>query len=191
MVQIGGHVVHRGPGKATPGIDGPLVAVEARECGQQRGVNIDQAARVVRHKSRGQDAHETGQHHQGGMVHIDGLHQSLVKRRARVRLVGKSPVVHHLGRQTQLSGHLQTFGIGPAADHGTHARLEFLVPCFSLGHLGDGRHVGAAARNQNHDVAHDWNYHERPQPRLALRQNRTIVLKVHEHQRPQQRLMER
>jgi hypothetical protein len=55
--------------------------------------------------------------------------------------------------------------------------LEFLVPIFSLGRLGDGRHVGAAARNQNHDVAHDWNYHEWPQPRLALRQNRTIVLK--------------
>jgi hypothetical protein len=82
-----------------------------------------------------------------------------------------------LSGQAQAGSHVQAHGIRSAADHRTHAGLKFVGPIIVLGSECDGSHVGAAARNQNHKVAHGVDYHERPQPWLALRQNRTIVLK--------------
>lgn len=55
------------------------VRMQAREHGQQRGMNIHQPAGVVIHKPRGQDAHETSQQHIIRLVPVDFLGQGRIE----------------------------------------------------------------------------------------------------------------
>jgi hypothetical protein len=50
-------------------------------------MNIHHPARVMRHKTRGQNPHETSQHHQGRLVRIYQRLQSGVKVGARPKVL--------------------------------------------------------------------------------------------------------
>ena len=54
VVEFGSDAVHGGSGKFAAGFDGALMRVQAREGGQQRGVDVEQSAFVVRHKAWGE-----------------------------------------------------------------------------------------------------------------------------------------
>ena len=58
VVEFCGHVVHGGSGKFAAGFDGALVGVEPRKGGQQRRVDVDELAFVMRHKAGREDTHE-------------------------------------------------------------------------------------------------------------------------------------
>ena len=70
MVQFGRHMMHRGPDKSATGIQGPLVRVQSRERGQQRGMNIEQAPGVAVNKPRRENTHEAGQYHQDALFWV-------------------------------------------------------------------------------------------------------------------------
>ena len=52
----------------------------------------------MRYKTWGEDAHETCQHHQVGLVLVDLGDQGSIKGFARVGLVGEGFVIDHSGR---------------------------------------------------------------------------------------------
>jgi len=126
------------------------VGVQPGKGRQQRGVDIDEPAAVVRDKARGQNAHEPGQHHQRRRVGVDALHQCRVKALAAV--IGL--VVHHGGGNALRLGKLQAAGLGLVADDRRHPRSQGLLPALLLRGSHDGRHVGAAAGDQDDDVFH-------------------------------------
>ena len=85
---------------------------------------------------------------------VDGLHQSRVKSIAGVGLVLVQHVVHHLRGQSHAGGFGQARGLGAVADDASDTRIKTCLPLVALGGLGDGQHIGAAARDKNHDVFH-------------------------------------
>ena len=149
-IQLGRDLMHGGTGKFASGIDGALMGVQPWKSGQQRRVDIQQPARKVLHKTGGENAHETRQHHQGRLIAVDLLGQCSIKSLA----AGEILVVEHGGGNALPPGKFQTFGIGLVADNRRHLRAQMLDPGLLLGRLDDGCHIGAAARDQNHDVFH-------------------------------------
>lgn len=149
-IQISRHLVHRATGKLAARINGPLVGVQTGKGRQQRGVDIDEPTTVVRHKAGREDAHETCQHHQGGRMGIDALHQRGIKGLAAV--IGL--VVHHRRGNALRLGKLQATRLGLVADHSRNPRPQGLLPALLLRGTHDGRHIGAAAGDQDDDVFH-------------------------------------
>jgi len=146
MVQLGRHEVHGGARQLATRLDGALVRVQAREGGQQRGVDVEQAALKMAHKAFCQDAHEAGQHHHIGLVAVDHARQFGVERLAAV----KGLVVDHGGGDALAGGKLQAAGRSLVADH----RRDAGGPALALTGVDDGFHVGAAAGDQDDDVFH-------------------------------------
>ena len=146
MVKFVGDAVDCGPGELAARVDGALVRVQAREGGQQGRVDVDEASIKALHKSWRQDAHEARQHHLRGLIAVNHVGQHCVKGVA----AGKGFVVDHLGGNALRLGECQSPRIGPVADH----RSYFYTPATALRRPYDGRHVGAAARNQDDDVIH-------------------------------------
>lgn len=149
-VQISSDLVHRAAGELATGINRPLVGMQARKGGQQRGMDIDQPAAVVRDKAWRENAHKTGQHYQAGRMGIDACHQRGIKALAAV--IGL--VVHHRRSNALRLGKLQATCLGLVADHRRHPRPQGLLPALLLRGTHDGRHVGAAAGDQDDDVFH-------------------------------------
>jgi len=104
----------------------------------------------MRNKTGGQNAHETGQYHQRRGMGIDALHQRCVKARAAV--IGL--VVYHGSGNALLLGKLQAAGLRLVANHRRHPRPQGLLPALLLRGSHDGRHIGAAAGDQDDDVFH-------------------------------------
>lgn len=150
VVELGRHLVHRGARHLAPHVDGALVGIEAGKSRQQRRVDVDQPARIVLHKAGREDTHEARQHHQLRRMQVNPRDQRPIKGLARRKIAVRQQV----GRKTQAFGQRQTLGVGPVADHGGNPQAELFLPGFLVGGLGNGGHVGAAARNQDHDIFH-------------------------------------
>ena len=159
--RFGSEAELQGLRKATRGLVTDLELMKAAVTAGNFAIPVQRLGNLLDFATR--RANETGQQHQRRLVGVDGMHQGLVKSSPRIGLGGVSLVAHHLGGQAQVGSHLQALGLWSAADHRTHTGLEFVGPIIALGSECDGSHVGAAARNQNHDVAHGVDYHERPQ----------------------------
>ena len=97
VIELGRHPVHRCSRKSATRFNGALVCVEPSERGQQRGMDVDQAAGIVRHETRSENAHEAGKHDQRRLVAVYGLLQGSVERIAR----GKIFMVQHFGLNAQ------------------------------------------------------------------------------------------
>ena len=177
MVEFGGHLVNGGTRKTATSIYSALVRVQAGKRGQQRRVNIQQSPFKMHHKTRREYAHETRQHQQRWLITVDCLAQHIVKRGARIGSVGKRGVIHNLRGQTHVCGDLQAACIRAVADDSGNSRIQSLFPLLLNSSAGNGRHVGAAAGNQNHDVFHASHYDDCGSLFFAFRQNRTVVLK--------------
>lgn len=76
-------------------------------------MNVQQASRVVLNEARRKNTHEAGQHHQIGLVGIDGLNQRRIEGFAAVELL----VVKQFGGDTGLLRPLQAVGIGAVGDN--------------------------------------------------------------------------
>jgi len=74
--------------------------------------------------------------------------------RNRDKSLGVTVYVDHRRGNAMLTCEQQTFGIGLVADDGRHFGIKALRPLLCVRCLHDGCHVGAAARNQNHNVSH-------------------------------------
>jgi 2-succinyl-5-enolpyruvyl-6-hydroxy-3-cyclohexene-1-carboxylate synthase len=70
VIEFGGHLVHRRAGHFAASIECPLVRVQTRKSGQQRGVDIEQAALVALNKSGRENTHKAGQHQQQRLSRI-------------------------------------------------------------------------------------------------------------------------
>ena len=149
-IQLGRHQVHRAAGELAARVNGALVRVQPGEGRQQRGMDVDQPPRVARDETRREDAHEPGQHHDGGVMAVDHLGQRGVEGLAAV----ESLVIQHLGGDALLAREREAPGIGLVTHHGRHAGVQGARPALLLRGTHDGGHVGAAARDQNHDVFH-------------------------------------
>ena len=73
MIQFGRDLVHRGAGKTAAGVNGPLVCMQPWECRQQRRMDVEQPSRITRNESWRENAHESSQNHQSGLVPVDFL----------------------------------------------------------------------------------------------------------------------
>eukprot|EP01034_Spumella_vulgaris_P025709 gene25709-32196_t len=102
-------------------------------------MDIEQAPGIVRHKTRCQDAHETGQHHKTGRELVNLNHQGRIKRLA----TGKRLVIQHSCGNALRLGQGQALGIGLVADHCGHPHIQAFSPTFLLGSMQDGPHIGA------------------------------------------------
>ncbi|MNN34263.1 hypothetical protein D3C81_1480630 [compost metagenome] len=146
MVEFRGNEVHGGAMQLDAGVQRLLVGVQPGEARQQRRVDIQQPARIAVDKTRRQDAHEAGQHHQVGRMGIDGLGHRGVKRGA----VGELAMVDHAGGNALLLRELQPGGIGPVRQHRCHAGR----PATARAGPDDGFHVGATPGNQDDNFFH-------------------------------------
>ena len=162
VVQFGRDLVNRGAGKTTTGIHGALVRVQAREGREQRGVDIEQAALVERHKVGRHNAHKARQQNQRGYgaAHIP-LRDLPRQRAVKIFALGICTVINGSGRQAGLTRQFQPAGVGAVADHTGNPRTEVGGPVFPLRGGHDGSHVGATAGNQQNDIAHAGDYPRR------------------------------
>ena len=62
-------------------------------------------------------------------------------------------MLNHGSGQLVFARKLQTTRIGLVADNGSYPCAIALLPVVALGGFDDGSHVGAAARDENYDVA--------------------------------------
>ena len=173
VVQLRRDFMHGGAGKFAAGFNSAGMGVETGKRWQERGMNIDYAPGVMRHKPWRENAHETSQDHQRGIEGVYGLHQGVVERFAAV----KSFVVQALGGQALRTSPGQTSCVLAVAEHGHHLGTLLFGPTLGAGGLHNRLHIGAGAGNQNDDVLHatsiipaacrgtDW-------------QDRTVVLKT-------------
>ena len=126
------------------------MGVQARKGGQQRGVDVDEATLVVRHKTGRQNTHKASQHHQIRCMAVNHLHQLDIKGLAAIKLL----VIQHFGGNAVIARKDQSFGVSLVADHGRDPGVVLLCPVLLLGCTHNGGHVRAAARDQDHDVFH-------------------------------------
>ena len=150
VVQFGGDFMHCRSGKLTACLYRPLMGMQAGKRGQQRGMDVEQPPGEVAHETGCEDAHEARQNDEAGGKLIDAGRQSCIESFA----AGKGFVIQDAGRNALRPRKNQAFGIRFVADHGSDPRAKRLFPVLDLRRFDDGRHIGAAARNQNHDVFH-------------------------------------
>ena len=82
VVEFYRHLMHRAARELATCVNGALMGVQPGKRGQKGRMNIEQAACIVLHEGRRQDAHETGQHDQRGLVSFDAELQGSVKSHA-------------------------------------------------------------------------------------------------------------
>ncbi len=90
-----GDQVHRGTVDTGPGCQGAAVGIEPRECGQKRGVDVEQAAPVMVYEIRAQDPQKAGQRNDVGREPIECRYQGAFKGRAR----GKQAMIDDVDRK--------------------------------------------------------------------------------------------
>ena len=95
-------------------------------------MDVDESPLVVRHKTWCEDAHETCQHHEVGLVLVDLGYQGSIKGFAGLGLIGEGFVVDHSRGNAVLFGNCQTFGLSFVADDGTDAGIEAYGPVLFL-----------------------------------------------------------
>jgi hypothetical protein len=161
MVEFGSDLMHRGAGYLAACFECAAMGVQAGEGGQQRGVDVDQAALIVPHELGREDAHEAGQQHQGWPVGVDAGHQGGVECVSR-RVGG---VIDHLAGQSGLARQSQPGGIAAVADDRGDAGVQALRPLLLLGRLHQGLQIAAGPRDQDNDVAQG---HAHGQPDLYI-----------------------
>jgi len=104
----------------------------------------------VCNKARREDTHEARQHHQRGLVTVDGVLQGGIEGFA----AGVRRVVDHGRRQAPGRGPVQPGRIGAVAEHGVDSGAVAARPVLAFGGLDDRSHVGAGAGYQDDDVFH-------------------------------------
>jgi uncharacterized protein YceH (UPF0502 family) len=150
MVQLRRHLVHRRARHLAPCVNGALVGMHAGKRRQQRRVDIEQPAGIMLRKAGREDAHEARQHHQLRRMQVNPRHQCRVKGLARRKVA----VGQQVGRKVQAFGQRQALSVGAVADHGGNPQAALFLPGFFVGGPGNGGHIGAATRNQDHDIFH-------------------------------------
>src|SRR5690606_36629177 len=95
-VEFLGDEVHAATVFAIAGLQCPLVGMQALVLGQQRRVDVEQAALVVTDEATREDAHETGQYHQVRLEAVDQRHQCRVEGLAAL----EAGVLQHGGGET-------------------------------------------------------------------------------------------
>ncbi|MNH08046.1 hypothetical protein D3C79_674510 [compost metagenome] len=119
--------------------------MQALVLGQQRRVDVEQAALIVAHEAATEDAHETGQHHQVRGKAVDARHQRGIEGFTAVEL----GVLEHDAVDAGRRGALQAVGIGAVGNHRTDAHRAVLA----LAAVDQGLQVAAGARQQYHYIA--------------------------------------
>ena len=148
MIEFGGHAVYRATTHLAASINGALVGVQAGECGQQAGMDVDQAACEMGDKTGREDAHEAGQYHERGIKAVDLGH----KRGLEIFAAGERAVVQRRRGDPFAACPDQPRCLCPAADDSHHLGAIPLAPAALARRRHNGGHVRAAARDQNDDV---------------------------------------
>ena len=133
------------------GFDGAAVRVQARKGRQQRRMDVEQPSGVARHEARREDAHEAGQHHQRRRMRIDRIGQRRIESLARGEvLVRRPPRSRCPAPAPSASPPASALLLITAATRAPKRRAQRSRSA----RAHDGRHVGAAAGDQDHDVLH-------------------------------------
>ncbi len=148
-IEFGRNEMHRAAGHAAAGGQCAFVGVQAGKGGQQRGMDVDQAAFVMGAEGGREDAHKSGQHDQIGLMAVDQFHHGAVEGFA----VGEVFVVQRGGIDAARCRPRQSGGVFVVAQYGADVRIR-------NGGFDDGLHIAAASGNQDDDVFHngesDW-----------------------------------
>ena len=104
-------------------LDRLFLRIQAWECRQQRRVNIHDPRREPVDKTRAENPHEPGQHHQFDMMQVELGNDSFLK----VLFGGKIPAFDHCRWDTGSSYLAQGVGLRIVADH--HANLGSQPVC--------------------------------------------------------------
>ena len=148
LVQLGSDFMHGCPSHDAAHVNGALVGIQARKSREQRRVNVDQTPCVVLCKAWRQNPHETSQHHQRGVIAVNGqLQRSVEGFTGVVQLV-----INDLRGYAQRLGRGQSPGLRAVADNACHAGTQAFMPLPRTRSLHNGGHVGAVSRDQNNDV---------------------------------------
>ncbi len=150
VIKLRSDQVHRGARHAAAGINGALMGVKPRKSRKQRGVDVDDAPRIVGHEFRGKNAHEAGQHDQRWGVRVDGRAQCSVE--LLPSCVGF--VIYHSRGDARFAGGLQPLGPWAVADDRRDAPAETLRPALAFSGTQNSGHIGAGARYQDNDIVH-------------------------------------
>jgi uncharacterized protein YceH (UPF0502 family) len=188
VIELGGHAVHCAARHLAASVDRALVGVQAGERGQQTGVDVDEPAREIGHKTWCEDAHEARQYHQRGVETVDLGHERSIESLAR----GKGAVVQRGGGHAFAARPGKPRRLDPVADDRDHLGTMLLAPAALARRRHNGSHVRAAARDQNHDVLVHLLRPSAPQSALFLSQPVSVMspepqasLRVHDvHERP-------
>ncbi len=143
VVELGRNKVDCRTMHATTSFYGTGMRVQSRERRQKTGMNIDQPTRIAIDKAVGQDTHETGQHHQMGLMGIYQRGQCGIKRFA----AGKVTVRERMGGNATVAGQIESRGLGFVAQHSLHLKNRPVVRVFQ-----QRLQIGASPGNQ-HDQA--------------------------------------
>lgn len=143
MIEIGRDEMHRAAVDFHAVMQRARMGVESAICGQQRGVDVDEPAVIMQHKICREDAHETGQYHEVGLVSVDRLCQGGIEAGA-IRIFAMR---HDGGLDAMCLCGLQASGIRAVADYRRDVAGQFRVQ--------QRLHVAAAPGNQDDDFLHD------------------------------------
>ena len=117
------------------------VGVGAGEARQEGRVDVHDAASVVAHEVRGQDAHEAGEDDEGDACFVEGFDEGLFERLAAVELLA----VDADGFDAGFFGAREGVGVGLVGQDKGYCRIYFTA----ADGVDDGLEVGAAAGAQH------------------------------------------
>ena len=142
-IELGGNEVHGAAGEAAAFVDGALVGVQAGEGGQQRGMDVDEAALIMRAKFGRQDFQVACEQHEVGLMLLGGFEHGAVEIGAAGEIAGAAGE----GGDALRGGPLKPGGVGVVGEHGGDAGAG------DVG-LNHGLHIAAAAGDEDDDVFH-------------------------------------
>lgn len=141
MVDLFIDEMNRQPRGPDPVVKRTLYRVFARECGEQRGMDVEHPLGETIEKARGKDSHESGEYHPLRATPLDGIGEGGAERITTVEIGPRQDD----GRNPRSLGPTQTWSIADVGD--------------DEGYMGSNRRVvdeclqiGARTRCENCDV---------------------------------------
>lgn len=145
VIQHGRDEVHGAAVRPHTGRQGLRMGMQARKRGQQRRMDVDEAARIMPDKARRQHTHEAGEQNVVGLVAVDLGHQRGVEGLA----AGEILVIQRPGGNALALGPLQPCRIGTAGDDSHDPR----GPLLALTGLDQCLHIAAPTGDQDDNAA--------------------------------------
>ena len=142
-IELGGNEVHGAAREAAAFVDGALVGVQAGEGRQQRGMDVDEAALIMRAKFAREDFQVACEQHEVGPILLGDFEHGAVEIGAAGEIAGAASE----GGDALGGGPLEPGGVGVVGEHGGDADAG------DIG-LNHGLHVAAAAGDEDDDVFH-------------------------------------